>query len=307
MRVSAVVVALLACGSAACGGTQATPETPALEPNETLEGSRVSVHVPDGFERIPHQPGWVNLETNVTLMIAEGTVTSPAEAEQWVAGYLQGVSVSRGGADWQVREASDRTFYSSPDTLTYGVVLREDQAVAALLVLVPERAHAELAEQVLASATLDAGAPLDALAILQAELDVAPGLVASQSASVAALFVPEEGPVTPGAPLVRVQHVLLEQNLDERALGQLLGGAVRALQPDTESMAMERGETDGLETIRVATSGRQAGVSVWIDSRIVVQRDEEGRTVGAFLLIASAADAALREPIGAMLDGFRLR
>lgn len=303
MRAKGLLVSLAL--TLACGGSSETSPPP--EPNQSLEGSRLAIYLPDGFVRIPHQPGWVNEEDGVSVMLGEGTAENDEHAREWMAGYLQSVSQNRGGTEWDVDEREGRTLFSSGDTLTHGIVFREGSSLGGVLVLSRSRDHDELARDIARSAQLSAG-PLDALQILQVEVAPAPGLTLSDATSALALFLPTDAadPYPPGMATVRLQHVLLDRAYAIGELGRLVGRALRNLAPDLESAEAQPLQVDGLEALSIAGRGRDRGVEVWVRALLVVQRDAFGATEGAFLWVGHASEPELEEPVQAMMESLRV-
>ena len=286
----------------ACGSTASPPP----EPNQHLEGSRLAIYLPDGFVRIPHQPGWVNEEDGISVMLGEGTAEDDAHAQAWMAGYVRSVSQNRGGTEWDVDERNGRMLFSSGDTLTHGVVFREDSALGGVLVLSRSRDHEELARDIARSAQLNAG-ELNALRLMQVAVTPAEGLVLSDATSALALFLPSDAadPYPPGMPTVRLQHVILDRAYAVGELGRLVGRALRELSPDLENAEAQPLEVDGLEALSIAGRGRDRGVDVWVRAVLIVQRDAFGATDGAFLWVAHAAEPDLEEPVQAMMESLR--
>ena len=298
MRASAWVLLL------ACGGS--SPTSPPPEPNQSLPGSRLAVYLPDGFARVPHQPGWVDAEEGISVMLGEGTAESDEQARDWMAGYLRSVAENRGGTEWSVDEREGRTLFSSGDTLTHGVVFRERSALGGVLVLTRSRDHEELARDIARSARLNEGA-LNALEIMQVSVTPAPGLELSDATSVLALFLPagDARPYGPGTATVRLQHLILDRAYAIGELGRLVGRALRNLAPDLENAEAEPLDVNGLDALAIAGSGTDRGVDVWVRAMLAVQRDEFGATDGVFLWVAHAADPALEQPVQAMMQSLR--
>lgn len=300
MRAEAMHLAVVVC-ALACGGSQATSPPP--EPNQSLDGSRLALYLPDGFVRIPHQPGWVHEEDGLSVMLGEATAENDEHAREWMAGYLQSVSQTRGGAEWDVDEREGRTLFSSGDTLTHGIVFREGASLGGVLVLSRSRDHEELARDIARSARLNAVA-LDALRVMQVRVTPAPGLSLSDATSALALFLPSDAraPYPPGMPTVRLQHVILDRAYAIGELGRLVGRALRNLSPDLETAEAEPLEVDGLDALSIAGRGRDRGVDVWVRALLIVQRDAYGATDGAFLWVGHASDPDLEEPVQAMME-----
>ena len=303
MRVSPILFAfgaLLACGPP-------SPSDPPPTPNTQLEGSRLAVFLPEGFARIPHQAGWVHDEQGISVMLGEGTAANEERAREWIGGYLQSVSQSRGGAEWSLRRDGPRTFFSSNDTLTHGVVFREGNAVGSVLVLLTSRDQEGLASDIVRSARLHADRSLDALGVMQVSLTPQAGLALTQATTVMAMFVPEdaEAPFPAGMPVVRVQHVILDRAYAIGELGQLVGASLRPLAPDLANAEAQQLQVDGLDALELAGEGAQDGTRIWIRAMLVVDRDEFGVSRGAFLMVAHAADHELEAPMRSMMHSLR--
>ncbi len=298
MRVS-VLLLLVACGGR-------SPTSPPPEPNQQLPGSRLALYVPEDFARIPHQPGWVSEEEGISVIIGEGTAEDEMRARSWMAGYLQSVSQNRGGAEWSVDERNGRTLFSSGDTLTHGVVFQEGSALGGVLVLSRSRDQEQLARDIARSARLGSS-ELNALQLMQVDVDTAAGLSLSDASSVLALFIPSDAtePYPPGMATVRLQHVILDRAYAVGELGRLVGRALRELAPDLENAEARPLEVDGLDALSIAGRGRDRGADVWVRALLIVQRDEFGATDGAFLWVGHATDPQLEEPVQAMMESLR--
>ena len=262
------MLGLVACGGAPAPGAAKSPDGSAVAAGpKVLKGSRLSMWLPDGMYRGTRLLALRLDEPLLVVALAEFTGEDEAGGAQLLAGMREGAELPQ--AEETTRGDARGFIGAAPgiNGMTKQILGLKSGKTGALLVVQYQAGAEALAKRILDSVRVDEHAQLDPLQLAGISLGDFAGLEVMPTLSQPILLV-EKGARPPlSSKALRFTLVNMpypKADVSDEELGQMLGGAIGDLKPDTERAKGSEFQLDGRPAFFMIAPGASDGEPVAI-------------------------------------------
>jgi hypothetical protein len=289
------LLGLVACGGAPAPGSAKSPNGAAapLE-SKVLKGSRLSMWLPDGMYRGTRLLALRLDEPLVVVALAEFTGADEAAAEQLLAGMREGAELPQ--AEETTRGGARGFIGAAPgiNGMTKQILGLKAGKAGALVVVQYQPSGEDIAKHILDSVRVDERAEMDPLLLAGITLGDRAGLEVATTMS-QPIILSEKG-ARPPLSSTALRFALMtapypKADVSDEELGQMLGGAIADLKPDTSRAKGSEFQLDGRPAFYLIAPGEADGKPVAIYG--FVARGKDSALVGFGHVGVASADKDL--------------